>query len=68
MSPDLYKLVYRTHSADNGPVANGHVTGYLGIIAGNTIIANKTVVGKVTISHDQAILANHGFRGPWYPG
>lgn len=61
MAPDIDKLVYSAHAPDYGPVADRHVTGYLTIITHNAVISHNTVVGKMAIGHDQAVLADHRF-------
>jgi hypothetical protein len=57
--PDLYKLVHSAHAANDRPVANGHMTRNLGVIAGNAIVANETIMGKMAIGHDEAVLTDH---------
>ena len=49
-----------THTGQDGPFANDHMSGYLGIIAHDHIITNNTVVGKMGVCHDQAIFSNGG--------
>src|SRR5258706_5037091 len=55
MLADIHKLVNSAHTPNNGPVPDGHMAGYLRIIAHNAIIPHNTIMGEVAISHDKAI-------------
>ena len=61
MLPDFYKLMYRTHTSQDGIIANGNMTCNLGIITHDAIIANNTIMRQVAIGHDQAVFANSCF-------
>ena len=58
MLANFYKLVYGTHTGQDGIITNGYVAGHLGIIAHDTIIANNTIMRKMAVGHDQAILSD----------
>src|ERR1043165_3465221 len=49
------KLMNCTHTSDYSPVADHYMTCYLRVITDDTVIANHTIMSKMTISHDQAI-------------
>jgi hypothetical protein len=58
MLPEVYELVNGAHAADDGIIANHHMTGHLGIVTENTVIANNAVVRNVAVSHDQAVVSH----------
>src|SRR5688572_22720140 len=57
----MYKLVDSAHSAKDGPISDGNVTGNLGVIAHNYVVAHDTIMCQVAVSHQQAIFTNDGF-------
>src|SRR5678816_330367 len=61
MRSNIDKLVYGAHSPQNRPVANGDMSGHLGIVAHYTVITNYAIMRQVAIRHYQAIFPNHGF-------
>src|SRR6185312_11493886 len=48
-----------THAAENDPIAEHNVAGYLGIVTEDTIVTDDTIVGDMAIRQDHAVLA-HG--------
>jgi len=48
------------HAGQDSPVAYGNVARYLGVVADDAIVANKTIVCQVAVRHDKAVLTNPG--------
>src|SRR5258705_2913700 len=61
MIADLYKLVYGTHTGKYGPLTNSYMSRHLGVITYNTIITHQAIMGKMRISHNQAIFSDYSF-------
>src|SRR5205809_3361670 len=58
MLADIDDLVYGSHAPNDRPIADGHMTSYLRIVAHDTIITDNTVVGKMAIGQAQAVFAD----------
>src|SRR5580704_7176179 len=61
MTSDPNKLVYGTHSTENGIIFNDDVAGHLGIVAHYAIIAHDTVMCQMAIGLNKTIAANRCF-------
>src|SRR6266576_2134149 len=61
MMTNIYKLVYGAHATQYRPVANGDMTGHLGVIAHNAIVTHNTIMCQMAIRHQQAILSDYCF-------
>ena len=53
-NPD--KLVYSRHAADDSTVLNDNMTGQLGAVGHDDVIAQLTIVSDVTVGHNEAIV------------
>src|SRR4051812_13108147 len=64
------KLLYGTHSCNNGPVPHRYMPCHLGAVTHNTIITYNAIVGNMTVRHNKAIASYSGFtaihRTPMY--
>src|SRR4030095_11785756 len=60
MRSNIHKLVYSTHSAENGPVTNRNMSCYLCVIAHDAVVAYNAIMCKVAICHYKAIAPDHG--------
>jgi hypothetical protein len=63
MLTDVYKLVNGAHTCQDREITKGNMPGHLCIVAHDAVVADHTIVGNMTVSHDEAIVANLG--GPF---
>src|SRR4051812_26300339 len=60
MRSNFYKLVKGACPADDCPVFNCHVSGYLDRIRKNAVVPDDAIMSDMHISHQQAILPDYG--------
>jgi hypothetical protein len=63
MLTNVYKLVNGAHTCQDREIAEGNMPGHLGIVAHDAVVADNAIMGNMTVSHDEAVVAN--LSGPF---